>query len=130
MDPVNAVQKAIYEALTEVTVSGVAAPIFDEVPDKQAYPYIVIDSHNVIAEDNLVENKSTVVTYLSVWSEYRGQKQVLEISGEVFSRLHRQKFVLDSGTSVITKVLSRDTVRDQDDETFMGRIRVETLIEH
>lgn len=122
-DNIAALQKAFFTELSDISVT-----VYDSAPDDAAYPYVVIDKHQIIEQDNHSSEYDLVISYFSVWSEYEGQKQILDIMREMRTKLHRKKLVLDSGTTIENVVLSRETIRDQDDRTFQGRFRVQSLI--
>lgn len=124
-DAVASHQKALFTALSGV----ISAPVYDGMPDSTAYPFVVIDKHQAINQDNLGNDYELVMTYISVWSDYHGQKEVLDIMNEIRGALHRMKLTLDTGNTVINRVVSRETIRDQDNKTYQGRVRIQSLIE-
>ncbi len=125
-DPLAAYHKAIFVALD----GGLSQDVYDYVPQGAKYPYVEIERHLASQNDLLVAEKDRIFTYLTVWSEYKGQKEVLEIMEAINTILHRAKLTLDSGTMVRCLVESRDTARDTDDVTFTGRVKLATLVEH
>lgn len=123
----SAVQKALYTALS-TALTGVA-DVYDSVPQKAAYPYVVIESHEITPTDGLTNRREVRHVYLSVWSQYRGQKEVLDILSTVDSALHRQKLELETGRLVIAFVDNKRTAREPDNMTFQGAAKIRLITE-
>ena len=126
-DPIVAVAKAIYTQLNENVTS---APVYDFAPAEESYPYILMDRHVLTKFDYLDDLKERVSSYIFVYSDYRGQKEVLEIMSEIYDALHRKQLSMDTGRMVTIQVESRSTVRDVDELTFTGRVQVSSIVEH
>lgn len=122
-----AVQKAIKDALASA-LSGVAA-VYDYVPQGAAYPYVTIDRMDAVTDDFLASRKDERFVYLNVWSQYRGQKEVLEILSEMESALHQQRLFLQAGRSIACDVIRQNTRREPDNLTFMGNMTVRVRTE-
>ena len=125
-DPLVALHKAIFAALE----ASVSIPVFDYVPQGTPYPYVEIERHVTAQSDSLVAKKEGVFTYITVWSEYKGQKEVLETMEEMYSGMHQKQFNMDQGRMVKMSVQTRDTARDTDKLTFTGNVKLFTLVEH
>lgn len=126
-DPILAIQKAIYEAL-DAALDPV--PVYDKVPQNSTYPYIVLNNMEVANADYLNARKSEVFMYISVWSQYRGQKEVIELSQTIEATLHRNLFTLDTGRMVQCHVQNRNTMREPDNLTFQGMIKLRIICEN
>lgn len=124
-DPAAAVQKAVYEAL-----QSISADVYDYVNQETEYPYVVIDTQGSMNDDPLDSRRDERYMLLSVWSRYKGQKEVLDIMTEIDTALHNKSLPMDTGTMVICRVLDKDTTRDSDNETFMGRVKLRIVTEH
>lgn len=133
-DPSFAVQKAIYTALNgNITINGSPGqnvPVYDHVPQSAVYPYVTLDSEFVNDVDFLASRMDERFFYLSVWSTYRGQKEVKEIMAEIDRLLHGQKLTLDTGTMVHCRVRRKRSSRDADAVTFMGQVTLRILTQH
>ena len=125
-DPFVAYQKAIFTALD----AGLSIPVYDFVPEDATYPYLELSRQLALPSDVLSSNKDEMNTYLTIWSDYKGQKEVLEIMEQVYALMHQQQFAMDTGRMVKCFVSSRDTVRDVDNLTFTGNVKLTTLVEH
>jgi len=73
-DPSVAFQTAVYSALD----AGLSVPIYDSVPQDATYPYVTIDYQDSSRANWLSDRKDQKIMYFSVWSDYRGQKEVYQ----------------------------------------------------
>jgi len=122
---VNALKTAIYNAL-----SGISAPVYDHVPQGGAFPYVVIDYMDAANAEFLNNRKEQILVYLSVYSTYRGQTEVFDIMSEIDTIMHNNRLSLSSGRLASMRVLAKDTNREPDGITYMGRVRLSALFEH
>lgn len=125
-----AFQTAIYTALNTALGSSPVVPVYDFVPQGTAYPYVTIDFQDDSNADFLSARKSRKIMYFAVWSDYRGQKEVLEIMSRIDTALHQKELVLSSGRIAQMRVLSKRTNREPDGLTYMGQLRLEVLLEY
>jgi hypothetical protein len=125
-DPFAAYHKALFVALD----AGLSQSIYDFVPEDAVYPYVQIERHVTVQQNGLVARKDGVFTYLTVWSEYKGQKEVLEIMETIYTILNDAQLTLDAGRMVRCFVETRDTARDMDEQTFTGNVKLFTVLEH
>ncbi|WP_027949869.1 DUF3168 domain-containing protein [Haliea salexigens] len=125
-EPTLAFQSAVFSALD----AALSCPVYDHVPQDSAYPYVTLAYQSVTSTDFLSSRKDSRMLYLSVWSTYRGQKEVLEIMQAVYNALHEQRIPLSTGRVAQLRVVDRDTNREPDGVTYMGRIRLMALTEH
>lgn len=126
-EPTNAILKAVYTAL-----SSALSPIkvYDSVPQGSAYPYVVIESIMGVQSDFLVSRKDEFFVYLSIWSQYKGQKQVVDIIADVYDALHRTQLPMDTGRMIECTVQDKRTLRDADNLTFQGSVKLRIMAEH
>lgn len=122
------VQESLYEALS-TALTGVAA-VYDAVPQKATYPYVVIDSQEIMPNEPFTSRRDERYVYLSVWSQYRGQKEVLNILSLIDSALHRKQLPIDTGRIVIVYVENKRTMREPDNLTFQGAAKIRLITEH
>lgn len=125
-DPILALKTALYVALD----SALSEPVFDHVPQGTDYPYVTFGQFDANNSDYLSERKESVSAFLSVWSDYSGQTEVMRIMGDINTALHGKKLTMGSGRLVRVLVESRETNPEPDGETYMGRVRLSALIEH
>jgi len=124
-EPSVAFQSAIYAQLN----ANLSVPVYDSVPQGAEFPYVTIDFQDSSNADFLSSRKDEKTMYFAVWSDYRGQKQVLEIMAELDSLLHDKKFTLSVGRIAQMRVLTKRTNREPDGVTYMGQLRLQVLLE-
>ena len=124
-DPGPALHKALYAKLGELST-----PVHDFVPQGAAFPYITIDTSASENADYLVERQDFRFVYLNVWSQERGQQEVLTIMGAIDALLHEASLVLDTGSVVSIKVDRKTTQRDVDNVTFTGTVTLRVITRH
>lgn len=121
-------QKAINLALN----NNISAPVYDHVPQKASYPYVVIGEDNFNDWSNDLKNGFEATVNLHVWdrpegvSGQRGKARVKEIQGEIYAILQRSNFEIgDYGNPGMSFEYS-DCFMDSDGITYHGvqRFRV------
>lgn len=125
-DPALAVQTAIYAALD----AALSVPVYDSAPQDAAFPYVTFDFQDVANRDMLNQRMDNRTFYFAVWSDYRGQKEVLEVMAAIDAALHEKRLTLSTGRLVQMRVLSKRTNREPDGLTYMGQLRLQVLTEH
>jgi len=128
-----AVQAAVYSKLTADVGAGgllnVTSPmitgVFDEVPDGQSFPYIVIGDQNEASFSTMAKDGGVLLITLHIWSQAKGFREAELVLG-------RANYLLD-GALVITGYAhvgtvyeGADTLRDPDGITrhIAARYRV------
>lgn len=134
-DPSWAAQKAIFGALNGNLTYGTASPadavpVYDAVPQAAAYPYVVLESQIAEIDDPLASRRDVRFFYLSVWSTYTGQKEVVEIMQQIDTILANARLTMESGRMVRCYVIRKRTMREPDNVTFMGQVTLRMLTEH
>lgn len=128
-----AVQKAIVAALAALTAPAeaggalVAVPVYDHTPENAAYPFVSLDAHQVVPADDLASRMDRHTVYLTVWSLYRGKRQVMAILDGIRTTLHEAELVLEAGVSVSCRVQSTIVRRDADDVTYQGSLTLAVI---
>lgn len=123
-EPSQAVQKALFEAL-----GALSCEVYDYVPQGAAYPYVVIDSMVAMNDDPLASRREVRMVYLSIWSQYKGQKEVLGIHAQIDTLLHNKKLPLETGRMVMCRVIDKKSDREPDGLTFQGRVKLRVITE-
>lgn len=126
-DPGVALQQAIYQRLAaELTV-----PVFDAVPMDTPYPYVTIDSEQLVNASPISGRKrETRLLYFSVWSDYQGQAEVKRINGEIYAALNERPLPLAEGRAVSVRVTNMSTNREPDGRTYQGAATVRVITTH
>lgn len=140
-DPSWALQKALFARLREdASLTALLAPhadpdvggsaVYDAAPQGAAYPYVAFDRSVVQNADLLNRRLDRRFLYLSVWSQYQGQKEVMEIMAAIDEALHEKPLTLETGAAVSIRVERKDPSRDADGTTYMGRVTLRILTTH
>lgn len=124
-----AAQLAVFEAL-EAALSDISVPVFDHVPPDQSYPYVSLDKQIVRRADCYDAQAADHLIWLTVWSDYRGMKEVTDILSVIEETFHRKKLTLSEGTAVAPKVSNVSASPDVDGLTYMGRAVIEFYIDY
>lgn len=119
-----AVGLALHKALFGALRDALSVPVYDAVPQGTPYPYVTVDTSIAQNADLLVERYDERFFFINVWSEHRGQEQVLAIMGEIDAALHNKRFTLDSGSIISMSIDRAFTRRDADNVTFQGQVTV------
>lgn len=127
-----AVQKAMDAVLLPVlTALDPPVPLYDGMPDGVAFPFVAF-SRSLSTRDNLLaENMTRVQVTFTVFSEFRGQEEVLTILGVIEDALDNAELALETGTAVRCDVeRPGDTTLDADGKTYMGSAIYSVLVAH
>ena len=122
-------QKTLYDALTSDSgLSALVTGIFDDVPEGQEYPYVVVGEEAVanIATKTLDANQHTVTVHS--YSRSRGRKEVKQIMEEIYRILHDASLTV-TGASLINLQNELQTVLlETDGITRHGILRFRAVI--
>lgn len=118
-----AVQRGVLQAC-QVALGGQGVSIYDHVPHDQPFPFVAMDQHQVLENDGSDIHGFVHVFYLSVWSNYRGSREVWEILNAVWLALHERRLSLEDGGFVLCRVSEQNADVDADGVTYMGRMTV------
>lgn len=121
---------SLREALFATLSTALSCSVFDDVEPGTQYPYVTIDYENTEEDDYLNSRKDLRFLYLSVWSEYRGQQEVIEIMEEIYAALHQVRLPLSNGRMVSMEVWRRRTSREPDGVTYMGQVTLRIRTQH
>ena len=125
-DPGLALHKALLAALD----AALTVDVWDAVPQDSAYPYVTLDTSIASNADYLTVRKDERFVFLNVWSETRGQEEVLSIIGQIDAAMSGVAITLDTGRVVRVWVDRKSTQRDADNVTFMGQVTLRIITEH
>jgi hypothetical protein len=96
--------------------------VFDHVPHSRPFPFVAMDQHQVLPFDGAEMHGYDHRFYASIWSDYRGQKEVWELLEALWRGLHDKRLLLENGAHVLCQVTDRRSVKDQDGATYQGSI--------
>ena len=122
------VHKAVFDALTAALAP---TPVYDIAPQDSPFPFVDIASQQVLPVTQgtpLTGDFAEHRVYLTVWSAYRGQAEVLGIIAQIHAALHNQKLTLSAGASVLCQIQSAESRLDADGLTHQGAVTVRLLV--
>tara|TARA_Y100000004_G_scaffold54130_2_gene60289 strand:- start:5891 stop:6298 length:408 start_codon:yes stop_codon:yes gene_type:complete len=125
------IQSALYSLLNaDSTLDGLVGnnKIFDNVPQGTTYPYVQIgleQSRDVGTKslDGKIYNVD-----IDVWSQYRGQKEIKEITERLHDLLHNVSISVSGADSVFSNVVSTTTIVEADGITRHGIVNVDFMV--
>ena len=115
-------QVAMFTALDGV----LSAPVYDHVPQKQPYPYVVIGEDNFVDWSDDTKNGMEATVNLHVWdrpennSGKRGKEVTKRIQSEIYSILQRSSFDIGTYGNVGMTFEYSDCFMDSDGITYHG----------
>ncbi|MEV0843610.1 DUF3168 domain-containing protein [Actinocatenispora sera] len=112
----GAVQTAVYARLAGDVTLAAMAPVYDEVPEGTAYPYVTISGLDATPDNALGELGSSVNITLNVWSKYRGYAQAQRIAARVDALLDHQPLSVAGYRDVSVLQQALRAVRDPNPE--------------
>ncbi|MCK4957750.1 MAG: DUF3168 domain-containing protein [Planctomycetes bacterium] len=118
------VQVAVLAALD----GNVNAPVFDNVPENQAAPYIVIGDDTSTPHDADLQTGFDMTLTIHSWSTYRGKKEVKALMGEVYNLLNRAPLAVTGYTVIDIMSEYGQTFLDSDGVTRHGVQRFRILL--
>lgn len=102
--PMNALQQGVYSILTEKQEGDDVFPIYDDVPEGAALPYVTIGAFTCKRTGDKVSDINYISLQLHVWSEYNGKSEVNRIADDITNILTSWPIDLSvSGFSVINQ---------------------------
>jgi hypothetical protein len=121
-----AMQKALYAALD----AALSVPVYDgKAPHSCALPYVTVGDVIEQPADSLSGRRTEAFVTLSVWSRYRGKKEVSGIVADIDAALHEKKLAMEHGRMIRVRVVRKRIAPDIDGETFMGSVTLRVLYE-
>lgn len=126
MSAIFAVQKAV---IARLTTALAPVPVFDHAPPGQEFPFVAIGRQQVSPEDTFTEGVQRHVMTLTFLTQYRGQKQVLELVETARASLHRAHFALETGGLVSSLCGQIVTSIDADGLTWTGNLDVTFIVQ-
>jgi hypothetical protein len=122
------VHQAVYTALT-AALAPVA--VYDIAPENADFPFVDMSSQQALPITHgtpLVGDFAEHHLYLTVWSNYRGQAEVLGINAKIHAALHNQQLMLSAGNAVLCQIQSAESRLDADGLTHQGAVIVRLLV--
>jgi hypothetical protein len=97
----SALQTALYNRLiADLTLMSKVTGVFDDVPDKQPYPYVTLGEDTVTDWGTKTFSGEEVTHTLHVWSRGKGKKESQEILSLILEVITREPLLISDGFSV------------------------------
>lgn len=132
LNPALDLQVAIHAGLTnhQGTLAALGGPnVFDDVPQRTKFPYVTIGDIETRDWDTQTSTGHEHIITLHVWSKHRGRKEVQTIIGEIDGALDDKALPLQDHALVNLHVIFWSALRDLDDHTYHGIIRLRAVTE-
>ena len=123
-------QRAIFARLDgAIVIDGTAVPIYDQVPDNAAKPYIVIGDDTSIDYSTQTHQGYECTLTIHVWSiSEMGRVEVKSILGMIDARIHNAAIDVQDATLINIQSEYQRTIIDPDNKTKHGIIRFRAVV--
>jgi len=124
-------QKAIYAKLNDATISGASVsdvPVYDDVPEGTAAPYINIGEETAINNGTKTVDAVEHTLTIHVWSEYRGRYEIKHIMQQVYQNLHNTAITVSGASLVNIRQEFATTLEEADGITRHGVMRFRAIV--
>ena len=121
-----AVQRGVLKAC-EAAAAPFNARVFDHVDFNRDFPFVALDNHQTLENDGADILGFTHNFFLSVWSDYRGKKEVEEIMDAIWRAVHERRLPLENGVHVLCRVGEMSADRDADGVTYQGTMALRII---
>lgn len=121
----SVLQQALYDALTD----ALDVPVFDDVPQHQAMPYVAIGDDSIDADDTDDSRGGIAFVDFHIWSDYAGRKESKDIADAMYQALH-QKNLSVYGYSVAVALWDSSDGADEGDGSVREVIETYKVILH
>lgn len=124
-------QKAIYAKLNDATISGASVsdvPVYDDVPEGTAAPYINIGEETAINDGTKTVDAVEHTLTIHVWSEYRGRYEIKHIMEQVYQNLHNTAITVSGASLVNIRQEFATTLEEADGITRHGVMRFRAIV--
>jgi hypothetical protein len=123
-------QKAIFTTINGNIngIDDVNVPVFDDVPEGTAYPYVVIGEET--ASNNGTKTLDGIEHTLTIhaWSQYRGRREIKEIMQSVYENLHNTDISISGASLVNIRQEFNTTLAETDGITRHGVMRFRAVV--
>lgn len=126
--PTWPLQQAIYTRLSGDTelVTTLGAAVYDFVPDSAPFPYVTIGDVTEAPNDTMGRTGRDMTVTVHIWSQYAGNKQVMQIADRVDDLLDRWAVTVTGWNATHMLQEFFETFRDPDGKTRHGVARYRT----
>ena len=125
-------QKSVFAKLVAANITDFAGDaitgVFDDVPTSTAYPYVVIGDEtatNISTKDKDFHEHTLTI---HIWSQYRGNRDIKEIMGRVYTALNDISFSVSGALGINIKHEFDTTIVEGDGITRHGIMRFRAVV--
>lgn len=113
----NILQKMVYQALAadQGLDHFVRGRIFDDVPQEEHFPYVVIGEDDARPWGNDCTNGLESLITIHAFSRYAGRMEAKDIGAAIYRVLHNAKLMDNSGVYAAVCTLDTQTTMAEDD---------------
>ena len=124
------IQKAVYTTLANDTaIKKKVKGVYDDVPQDEKYPYIVIGDDTINKWDTDTELGLNTTLTIHAWSRKAGKKEIKEVMGLIYNALHRAEININNMNLVTCECEFMETFTDSDRITRRGVQRYRIIVE-
>jgi len=105
-------QLALQAALVAALDGHVGAPVFDYVPQDQAYPYVTIGDSTAVDFDTKTEVGQDHTVTIHTWTRAKGRESCKIVMGAIFGLLHRGALTVTGHAVIDSRVVYADVLQD------------------
>lgn len=125
-DGTDALQAAVWARLT-AALSPV--PVYDDVPEGNPFPYVVIGETDVQDWGSKTGDGSEQTLTLTAYSRERGRNGVRLLARQIYQSLHEADFAVSGQQLVLIRFEQADYAREADGQTYSVRLRYRALLD-
>ena len=103
-------------------------PVYDDVPEGSAAPYIVIGEDTTIDAATKDKDANEHTLTLHIWSEYRGRYEIKTLMQEVYEKLHDSDISMSGASLVNLRSEFETTLQEADGITRHGVMRFRAIV--
>jgi len=107
-----------------------AYKVFDESPENEPYPYVVMGEITAKDWSDKLEDGMEVYSTIHVWSQYHGRKEADEMADKILQALSSSAIAVGSNfRTALDRLDGYNLIVDMDGKTRHGIIRMKYLVE-
>ena len=121
---------ALHEAQVVRIEALTSYKVFDETPENEPYPYVVMGEITAKDWSDKLEDGMEVYSTIHVWSQYHGRKEADEMADKILQALSSSAIAVGSNfRTALDRLDGYNLIVDMDGKTRHGILRFKYLIE-
>ena len=117
-------QTAVYSVLIAASPAICGGRVYDHVPQDVSFPYVKIGESHSQPDDTICDEGTDELLTLHVWSRYRGQKEIKEVTAAIHTALHQVDLTVTGRPYAVATISGTQSFDDPDGLTRHGVIQV------